>query len=258
MTKPKWLPGQYLKFEDERTRPAIDLLSAVPNHDVKFAVDLGCGPGNSTELLVKRFPRAAVQGIDSSAEMIAEAKARLPSCDFATADVDLWQPHQNADVLYANAVMQWLPAHDRLFPRLMGFLNVGGSLAVQMPDNLDEPTHVAMREVAADGIWAARMAKADFARTSIANASFYYELLRPLAQRVEVWRTTYNHPLQGLDGIVEWFKGSGLRPYLSLLDEEERLLFLEKYKVRISQSYRPMKDGMVLLPFPRMFIVATR
>ncbi len=258
MTKPAWSPGQYLKFEDERTRPANDLLSAVPNREVKFAVDLGCGPGNSTELLVKRFPQAVVLGIDSSAEMIAEAQSRLPSCNFATADVDSWQPHQNADLLYGNAVMQWLPDHERLFPRLMGFLNAGGSLAIQMPDNLEEPTHVAMREVASGGSWADRMAKADFARTTIGNASFYYQLLRPLSQRVEVWRTTYHHPLQGLDGIVEWFKGSGLRPYLSLLDEDERLPFLEKYKERISQSYHPMKDGMVLLPFPRIFIVATR
>lgn len=258
MTKPAWSPGQYLKFEDERTRPAIDLLSAVPTREVKFAVDLGCGPGNSTELLVKRFPQGVVQGIDSSAEMVAMAKERLPECHFATADIDSWRPEQNADLLYANAVMQWLPGHEQLFSRLMGFLNSGGSLAIQMPDNLDEPTHVAMREVASDGKWADRMAKADFARTQVGDASSYYQLLRPLSQRVEVWRTTYNHPLQGLDGIIEWFKGSGLRPYLSLLDEAERLLFLEEYKERISRSYRQMNDGMVLLPFPRIFIVATR
>jgi trans-aconitate 2-methyltransferase len=258
MTKPKWLPEQYLKFEDQRTRPANDLLSAVPNEEVKFAVDLGCGPGNSTELLIRRFPRAVVQGIDSSAEMIVTAKERLPGCDFATADVDSWRPQQNVDLLYANAVMQWLPDHELLFPRLMGFLNAGGSLAIQMPDNLEEPTHVAMREVASDGKWVDRMAKADLARTKGGDASFYYQLLRPLSQRVEVWRTTYNHPLQGLDGIVEWFKGSGLRPYLSLLGEAERLLFLEEYKECISRSYRPMNDGIVLLPFPRIFIVATR
>ncbi|PSH62496.1 trans-aconitate 2-methyltransferase [Phyllobacterium sophorae] len=258
MTKPEWVPEQYLKFEDERTRPAIDLLSAVPNHDVKFSVDLGCGPGNSTELLLRRYPRAIVQGVDSSAEMIEKAKDRLPGYDFHTADLDTWRPQGNADLLYANAVMQWLPDHDRLFPRLMGFLNAGGSLAIQMPDNLEEPTHVAMRKVAADEIWASKLGRADPSRTKVGNASFYYQLLRPLSQRVEVWRTTYNHPLQGLDGIVEWFKGSALRPYLSLLDEQERLLFLEKYKECLSQSYQPMKDGIVLLPFPRIFIVATR
>lgn len=258
MTKPVWSPEQYLKFEDERTRPASDLLSAIPSRDIKFAVDLGCGPGNSTELISQRFPQAVVQGIDSSAEMIKEAKARLPECDFATADIDSWQPHQNADLLYANAVMQWLPDHARLFPKLMGFLNTGGSLAIQMPDNLEEPTHAAMREVARDEMWAAKMAKADASRSQVGDASFYFELLRSHARRVDIWRTTYHHPLQGLDGIVEWFKGSGLRPYLSVLDADERSLFLEKYKDCLARSYRPLHEGIVLLPFPRIFIAATR
>ncbi len=258
MIKAAWQPGQYLKFEDERTRPANDLLAAVPNQNVKTAVDLGCGPGNSTELLVRRFPEAVVSGVDSSGDMIAKARERLPALGFQTADIDRWQPAENVDLLYGNAVMQWLPDHEQLFPRLMGFVNPGGSLAVQMPDNLDEPTHVAMREVASEGSWADKMAKADFGRTTIGSAAFYYQLLRPISQRVDVWLTTYNHPLQGLDGIVEWFKGSGLRPYLSLLDEDERLLFLERYKQRISRSYPLMDDGTALLPFPRLFIVATR
>ena len=212
MTKPAWSPEQYLKFEDERTRPASDLLSAVPTRDVKFAVDLGCGPGNSTELIAKRFPQAVVQGIDSSPEMIREAKARLPACGFATADIDSWQPDQNVDLLYANAVMQWLPDHARLFPKLMGFLNTSGSLAIQMPDNLGEPTHVAMREVAKDERWAAKMAKADSTRSEVGDASYYFELLRSHGRRVDIWRTTYHHALRGLDGIVEWFKGSRSPP----------------------------------------------
>lgn len=258
MRKSDWSPRQYLKFEDERTRPANDLLSAVPNEDVKFAVDLGCGPGNSTELIAKRYPHAEVLGIDSSADMTAKAKERLPGCEFATAHIGTWQPQKNADLLYANASMQWLPDHDRLFPRLMGFLSAGGSLAIQMPDNLEEATHVAMREVAADEHWAGRVTQANAARSEIGTASFYYQLLRPHFQRVDIWRTTYNHSLQGLDGIIEWFKGSGLRPYLSLLNEDERAGFLDKYKQRLAQSYEPMDDGIVLLPFPRIFIVATR
>ncbi|UXN57288.1 trans-aconitate 2-methyltransferase [Phyllobacterium zundukense] len=258
MRKADWSPDQYLKFEDERTRPANDLLSAVPNQDVQFAVDLGCGPGNSTELLVKRYPHAEVHGIDSSADMTAKAKERLPDCEFAVADIDVWQPQRNADLLYANAVMQWLPDHDRLFPRLTGFLSAGGSLAIQMPDNLQEATHVAMREVAADARWAARVTQADATRGEIGTASFYYQLLRPHCQRVDIWRTTYHHTLQGLDGIIEWFKGSALRPYLSLLNSDERADFLDKYRRRLAQSYKPMDDGIVLLPFPRMFIVATR
>lgn len=258
MAKAVWSPDQYLKFEDERTRPANDLLGAVPNQDVKRAVDLGCGPGNSTELLVKRYPEAVIEGIDASAEMIDKAKRRLPGISFKVSDIDSWQPEDGADLLYANAVMQWLPNHDQLFARLMGFLNQGGSLAIQMPDNLEQPTHVAMREVAAQGEWANKMAQADLSRTRVGDASFYYQLLRPLAQRVDVWRTTYHHPVHGLDGIIEWFKGSGLRPYLDVLDEDERLRFLQAYRARITPSYPVMHDGMVLLPFPRLFIVATR
>ena len=257
MRKADWSPSQYLKFKDERTRPANDLLSAVPNQNVKFAVDLGCGPGNSTELIAKRYPHAEVLGIDSSADMTAKAKERLPGCEFAVADIDVWQPQRNADLLYANAVMQWLPDHGRLFPRLVGFLSAGGSLAIQMPDNLQEATHVAMREVAADARWATRVTQADATRSEIGTASFYYQLLRPHCQHVDIWRTTYHHPLQGLDGIIEWFKGSGLRPYLSLLNSDERTDFLDKYTQRLAQSYKPMDDGIVLLPFPRIFIVAT-
>ncbi len=153
--------------------------------------------------------------------MIEEAKARLPACDFAIADIDSWQPHQNADLLYANAVMQWLPDHARLFPQLMGFLNAGGSLAIQMPDNLEEPTHAAMREVARDQMWAAKMAKADSSRSEVGDARFILNCCERHSRQVDIWRTTYHHPLQGLDGIIEWFKGSGLRPYLSMLDAEE-------------------------------------
>ena len=258
MRKSDWSPGQYLKFEDERTRPANDLLSAVPNQDVKFAVDLGCGPGNSTELIAKRYPHAEVLGIDSSADMTAKAKERLPDCEFTVADISIWQPQKYADLLYANASMQWLPDHDRQFPRLVGHLSAGGSLAIQMPDNLDEATHVAMREVAADTRWATRITEADATRSKIGTASFYYQLLRPHCQRIDIWRTTYNHPLQGLEGIIEWFKGTALRPYLSSLNEDERADFLDKYKQHLAQSYQPMDDGIVLLPFPRIFIVATR
>jgi trans-aconitate 2-methyltransferase len=234
------------------------LLSAVPGQDAKFAVDLGCGPGNSTELLIKRFPHAEIMGVDSSPEMIANARERLPGYAFQAADIGIWHPEKNADLLYANAVMQWLPDHDKLFPRLVGLLNTGGSLAIQMPDNLDQPSHVAMRETAKDQRWSGRATPADSSRNSIGSASFYYDLLKPYCQRVDIWRTTYNHPLQGLDGIVEWFKGSGLRPYLSSLTKDEQSLFLDKYKEHLARSYHPMKDGLVLLPFPRFFIVATR
>lgn len=205
--KTGWSPEQYLKFEDERTRPANDLLAAVPAAEVEFAVDLGCGPGNSTELLLRRYPSAEILGIDSSAQMIVQARERLPNCRFEQGDLDSWRPEKKADLLYANASMQWLAGHDKLFPQLMRFLNTSGSLAVQMPDNLEQPTHIAMREVAADNRWAEKLSGANAARSGLGDASFYYELLKPLARRVDIWRTTYHHQMKGIDGIVNGFWG---------------------------------------------------
>jgi trans-aconitate 2-methyltransferase len=256
--KTGWSPEQYLKFEDERTRPATDLLSAVPGINVEFAVDLGCGPGNSTELLFKRYPSAEILGIDSSAQMILQARERLPDCRFEQGDIDTWHPRKKADLLYANASMQWLPDHGKLFPHLAQFLNVNGSLAMQMPDNLNEPAHIAMRDVAADERWAEKLARTNAARSSLGDVPFYYDLLKPYCQRVDIWRTTYHHPMQGVEGIVQWFLGSALRPYLAALTEDEKPQFLEKYKEALARSYKPVKDGLVLLPFPRLFIIATR
>lgn len=258
MRKTGWSPEQYLKFEDERTRPANDLLAAVPTNQVEFAVDLGCGPGNSTELLLRRYPSAEILGIDSSEEMIEQASQRLPGCRFEQGDLDTWRSEKKADVLYANASMQWLSGHDKLFPQFMDFLNTNGSLAIQMPDNLEQPTHIAMREVAGDKRWAEKLSKANATRSSLGDASFYYDLLKPHSKRVDIWRTTYHHPLEGIEGIVQWFLGSALRPYLAALNEDEKPQFLEKYREVLARSYKPMSDGVVLLPFPRLFIIATK
>jgi Trans-aconitate methyltransferase len=146
-----WSAKQYVAFEDERTRPARDLLAAIPAVDARSAIDIGCGPGNSTELLVERFANATVRGLDSSTDMIEAARKRLPQVKFDTADIDTWNENGPFDVIFANAVLQWLPDHAKLLPALASKLTPGGSLAIQMPDNLNEPSHRLMREVAADG-----------------------------------------------------------------------------------------------------------
>jgi trans-aconitate 2-methyltransferase len=254
-----WSARQYSSFETERTRPVRDLVAAIETPDVKRAIDLGCGPGNSTEVLAARFPGAAVSGLDSSPDMIEAARKRLPGLTFNLASIPEWIDPDSYDVILANAVLQWVPDHATLFPRLMGKLAHGGSLAVQMPDNLEEPAHRLMRQVAASGPWAAKLSRATAARAPRLSAAWYYAMLLPHASRVDVWTTTYHHVLTGgTDAVVEWFKGSGLRPFLAPLDPAETDRFLTEYRAALVDAYPPLADGSVLLPFPRLFIVATR
>ncbi|MDB5780149.1 trans-aconitate 2-methyltransferase [Caballeronia mineralivorans] len=254
-----WSAKQYVVFESERTRPIRDLLAAVPDIDARSVVDIGCGPGNSTEVLMTRFPNAAISGFDSSPDMIEAARKRLPQVHFETADIQAWNAPGPFDVILANAVLQWLPDHASLLPALVAKLSPRGSLAIQMPDNLDEPAHSLMREIAASGPWASKLSGATKLRTPRASASWYYELLRSCSAKADVWRTTYHHALAGgASAVVEWFKGSGLRPFLEPLTEDERLAFLDRYKTAVGQAYPALPDGTVLLPFPRLFIVASR
>lgn len=254
-----WSAKQYVAFEDERTRPARDLLAAIPAVDARSVIDVGCGPGNSTQLLVERFPGAMVRGLDSSGDMIEAARKRLPQVRFDQADIANWNEAGPFDVIFANAVFQWLPDHATLLPALVDKLAPGGSLAIQMPDNLEQPPHRMMREVAAQGPWADKLAHIAGQRTALDDATNYYQILCGCSARVDVWRTTYHHPLKGGPAaVVEWFKGSGLRPFLDPLNETEKNQYLAQYLEALKPYFPVLADGSVLLPFPRMFIVATR
>ena len=255
---PDWNAEQYLKFEDERTRPSRDLLAQVPNADARTVIDLGCGPGNSTALLVERWPQAKVIGIDTSAAMLRQARERLPNQTFTEANISHYAAPAETDVLFANAVFQWLPDHLKQLKRLLGALPPRGTLAVQMPDNMDEPSHVLMRDVANSGPWRAQLADALSLRDALPKPSVYYDALRPLCSRLEIWHTTYNHALEDASGIVEWVKGTGLRPFIDPLENPQRKDFLADYTARIAASYLPQIDGRVLLRFPRLFIVAVK
>ncbi|MFO1150618.1 MAG: trans-aconitate 2-methyltransferase [Alsobacter sp.] len=258
MAAPDWNAAQYLKFEDERTRPPSDLIARVPLAEPGFCVDLGCGPGNSTELIVRRFPSAVVAGMDSSPDMLAKARARLPGLTFSEGDVATWTPERPPDLLFANAVLQWVPGHAQLFPRLAALLAPGGVLAVQMPDNLGEPSHLSIPEAASAGSWASRLKGAEEARGAIGSFADYWRWLREAGCAVDLWRTTYVHPLAGPDAIVEWFKSTALKPWLDRLDGADREGFLAAYRDRIAAAYPAERDGTVLLRFPRLFIVAKR
>jgi trans-aconitate 2-methyltransferase len=246
-----------VKFEDERSRPAAELLARVPLANPRRVVDIGCGPGNSTELLLARYPEAEVIGLDSSPEMLAAARKRLPSVRFIEADVLGWTPEPPADLLFSNATFHWVCGHRDALKRLLATLPPGGVLALQMPDNLTEPTHRLMQDVAMDGPWRHKFAS-PIEREDIPPAAAYYDLLKPLAATVDIWTTIYNHPLAGAPAILEWVRGTGLRPYLARLTADEQGAYLADYLERLAKTYPPLVDGRVLLRFPRLFIVAVR
>ena len=253
---PDWSPAAYLKFEDERTRAVGDLLAHVPLESARRIVDVGCGPANSTQLLVARYPGADVLGIDNSPAMLEAARSRLPAVRFEAADAASWLPDADVDLVFANATYQWVADHFAQLPRVLAALKPGAVLAVQMPDNLAEATHQLMIEVAEGGRWAGRLAHAS--RAPLPPAGAYYDALAPLGRRVDIWRTAYQHPLADAAAIVEFVRSTGLRPFLDALAEDERTAFIAEYTARIAVAYPPRADGQVLLAFPRLFIVAVR
>ena len=254
-----WDPALYRRYEDERTALRATCSRACRTSHRVACVDLGCGPGNSTELLVARWPDAEVVGVDNSPGMLKSARERLPHVSFVEADIASWQAPAAVDVLYANAALQWVGDHRELLPRLFAQLAPGGALAVQMPDNLDEPSHRAMRDLAERPQFASALAGAAGARSSILAADAYYALLAPLAASVDVWRTTYHHPMTSPAAIVEWLRGTGLRPFLDRLENgAAQADYLAAYERRIDAAYPRQPDGKRLLAFPRLFIVALK
>ncbi|MDR3376014.1 MAG: methyltransferase domain-containing protein, partial [Ancalomicrobiaceae bacterium] len=197
-------------------------------------------------------------GVDTSPAMLAKARKSFPGAGYEIGDVASWEPPVPADLLFANAVLQWVPDHEDLLPRLISRLKPGGVLAIQLPDNLGEPSHRSMVAAAEDGSWGARLEKAAAARTELMSVVDTYDLLAPVCRYVDIWTTIYQHPLDGHDAIVDWFRSTGLKPYLDPLDEAEKVGFLEAYKARLETAYVLQRDGKVLLSFPRRFIVAVR
>jgi trans-aconitate 2-methyltransferase len=253
-----WSARQYLKFEDERTRPPRDLLAQIPLREPRLVIDLGCGPGNSTELLVARYPQSEIVGLDSSLDMLRKARERLPNCSFIEGDIATWSPEPRTDLLFANASMQWLPDHPAILRRMLEALPRGGVLAVQMPDNTREPALVFQGEVGRGGPWAEHPEIKAAPREDLPSVEAYYDLLQPACSHIDIWHTVYNHVMASPLAVVEWFKGSSLQPFLSPLDPAAREKFLAAYTDKITGAYKPRIDGKVLLRFPRLFIVAMR
>lgn len=253
-----WDPALYQRFESERTRPAVELLARVSHPAPRHIVDLGCGNGNSTQLLLERFPQSQLIGLDNSEAMLASARKRLPGVPFVQADIADWAPTVAPDLIFANASLQWVAGHAGLFARLMRCLAPGGVLAVQMPDNLDQPSHQLMRELASQSAWRDQLAHAADQRAALLSVEAYYDLLAPMACRVDIWHTAYRHVMPSVQAIVEWLESTGLKPFLDPLPAVLRDAYLQAYTQRIGEAYTKRADGHRLFAFPRLFIVAQR
>jgi trans-aconitate 2-methyltransferase len=256
-----WDPGQYLSFADERSRPFFDLAGRIGAEKPGYVVDLGCGPGQLTADLARRWPQATVLGIDSSVEMIEAATAARYGGDgfggrlsFELGDVRDFKPDRPVDVIISNAVLQWVPGHLELLPRWADYLAPGGWLAFQLPGNFDQPSHAVLRDLAGSDRWRERLTDVQLNRQA-ADPIGYVDALAGAGLAVDAWETTYLHVLHGPDPVTEWYKGTGLRPVLAVLRPEEAREFVEQYGERVRAAYPAAPYGTVL-PFRRVFVVA--
>ena len=262
-----WDPSLYLKYATERLRPALDLMARISLAAPRTIVDLGCGAGNVTRILAERWPMALITGVDNSAAMLAKARETLqdnPRVGWVEADLAAWPapaPAAGVDLVYSNAALHWLDAHEILFPRLLSAVAEGGVLAVQMPSNFHAPSHAILEEIAAGPRWGSRL-RALLRPVPVASATRYFDWLAPQAQTIDAWTTEYLHVLapaaDGEHPVVTWTKGTALTPFTAVLDAEAQRAFIDEYAARIATAYPPQPDGRVLFPFRRVFIVAVR
>lgn len=251
-----WDPNNYLRFEDQRTRPSVDLVSRISLSDPKTVIDLGCGPGNSTQVLRARWPYARVTGLDSSPGMVSAARESHPGQEWVLGDIGGWSSAEAMDVVFSNAALQWVPGHNRLVPHLFEQVAPDGVLAFQIPARMYSSIRGLIHEIADDPAWSSRMEAARTALT-IEEPNVYYDLLAPLARSIDMWETIYYHVMDTPAAIVEWISSTGLRPFLEALDtDEERESFVAMLVDRVSAAYTVRADGRLLFPFRRICVIA--
>lgn len=259
-----WQPDIYLQFQRERTQPSIDLAQRVELSSPQRVIDIGCGPGNSTQVLHSRWPQAHIIGLDSSQAMIAEAQAAFPQESYP----QLSWIHQDAsdslthlgsfDLVFSNAAIQWIPNQELLLPRLFDLLNPGGVLAVQVPCTLLMPIRIQLAQLAASPTWKTHFTNMA-SNHSIHTADFYYNTLSALTPQIDLWVTDYYHLMPSPASLVAWYTSTGLRPYLDCLEDETiRTAFLQDFESALTKVYPPQPNGTILFPFNRIFFMATR
>lgn len=258
-TAPKtWKPELYLKYANQRLRPALDLLDHVTLRDARHITDLGCGAGGVTAQLRTRFPDAVITGVDNSTEMLA--RARMDFGEIATwrqMDARAWTPEEPQDLIFSNAALHWLDEHAQLIARLMQNVTSGGVLAVQMPNQFAEPSHALMRATAARGPWAKTLNPL-LHPAPVASPEDYYAWLKPFSTTIDIWETTYTQEMTGDDPVLTWISATALKPFLEALDVSAREAFCKELAMELRHAYPRRADGVTLFAFRRLFIVACK
>jgi trans-aconitate 2-methyltransferase len=251
-----WDPALYLRFADQRLRPALDLLARIDLDLPDHVVDLGCGAGNVTVRLQQRWPAADILGVDNSPAMLAKARATDPQIRWEHGELATWTPEQPPDLLYSNAALQWADAHAELFPRLAKSVAPGGVFAVQMPHQHGAPSHQAAFALAKSPRW--RDALQHVVRENpVAEPQQYYDWLTPHVVALDIWETEYLQILEGENPVADWTSGTFLLPFLEVLQGEECAAVDAEYRAALRAAYPRRADGRTLFPFRRLFIVAT-
>ena len=251
-----WEPQIYLRYADIRFRAGLDLLARIPKLAYRQIYDLGSGTGHLTRILADTFPDSEVTGLDSSAEMLAEARREFPAISWQHADIGSWNPPSPPDLIYSNAALQWVPDHETLLPSLLNKLRPGGVLAMQVPRHFESPSHLELQDLVMKREWRARLEP--LLLEPISSPESYWRWLSPYAQNLDIWESIYLQLLDGADPVVNFMRGTALRPFLSVLSPPEAKKFIEAFAKRMASAYPRQKNGQTLFPFRRMFIVAQR
>ncbi|MCF6766059.1 methyltransferase domain-containing protein [Thiotrichales bacterium 19S3-7] len=258
-----WNSQTYSQFLELRTKPARDLISAIPsNFQPKTIYDLGCGPGNSTILLQERWPEANIIGIDSSLDMIKKAQQSYPNISFLEGDIASFSPNNKIDCFIANASLQWLDNHESLFPNLFNTLIPGGIFAIQMPNNFHNPTHqVIVKLLQRHSNWNFILERLRYGTLNkpFYNLIDYYDLLtNARVKSLACWETEYFQEMSDYPAIFNWVKGTALTPVLSAMKAQEKAEFEQAYISAITNAYPKQVNGKILLPFKRLFMVGMK
>ena len=251
-----WEPQTYLKYADIRFRAGLDLIARIPKLDYHAIYDLGCGTGHLTRVLADQFPGARVTGVDSSPEMLAEARREFPAISWLRGDINSWRPEVPPGLIYSNAALQWVRAHETLFPSLLQSLASGGVLAAQMPRHFESPSHLELKKLAQQHPWRAKLEP--LLLEPVSSPETYWRWLSPHAANLDIWETIYLQVLDGKDAVVDFMRGTALRPFLTALPEKDAADFLAAFAERMAAAYPPQPSGQTLFPFRRLFLIARR